>query len=81
MILAAMQAVRRGDFTVQLPAHWDGIEGKLAEAFNDIALANRRLATELDRVGQKVGREGQTRQRIALHHQHRATDASQLTDA
>ena len=44
MILAAMQAVRRGDFSVQLPAHWDGIEGKLAEAFNDIALANRRLA-------------------------------------
>ncbi|GAB3743419.1 HAMP domain-containing protein [Lysobacter olei] len=68
MILAAMQAVRRGDFSVQLPAHWDGIEGKLAEAFNDIALANRRLAAELDRVGQKVGREGQTRQRIALNH-------------
>ncbi|MFP7723686.1 HAMP domain-containing protein [Lysobacter sp. A3-1-A15] len=66
MILQAMQAVRQGDFTVQLPIHWDGIDARLAETFNEIVLANRRLAHELNRVGQKVGVEGQTRQRIAL---------------
>ncbi|MDQ3617801.1 MAG: HAMP domain-containing protein, partial [Pseudomonadota bacterium] len=65
-MLAAMQAVRHGDFSVQLPGHWDGIEGKLAESFNEMVLSNRNLAHELARVGQKVGREGQTRQRIAL---------------
>jgi HAMP domain-containing protein/CheY-like chemotaxis protein/signal transduction histidine kinase len=66
VIVAAMQAVKQGDFSVQLPAHWEGMEGKLAESFNEMVLANRRLADELARVGQKVGREGQTRQRIAL---------------
>ena len=29
-LLAAMSAVRDGDFSVQLPIHWDGLHGKLA---------------------------------------------------
>ena len=66
VMLTAMQAVKQGDFSVQLPPHWEGVEGKLAETFNEIVLSNRRLAMELARVGQKVGREGQTRQRIAV---------------
>jgi len=64
-LLAAMQDVAAGDFSVQLPLHWEGIAGKLAYNFNEIVNANRRLAAELARVGQKVGRQGQTRQRIA----------------
>ncbi|HVR82117.1 MAG TPA: HAMP domain-containing protein, partial [Luteimonas sp.] len=64
-LLSAMQDVNAGDFSVQLPLHWDGIAGKLAQSFNEIVVSNRRLASELARVGQKVGREGQTRQRIA----------------
>ncbi len=64
-LLTAMQDVSAGDFSARLPQHWDGIEGKLASAFNDIVAQNKRLAAELARVGQKVGRQGQTRQRIA----------------
>ncbi|HEY4581903.1 MAG TPA: HAMP domain-containing protein, partial [Lysobacter sp.] len=64
-LLAAMSAVGEGDFDVRLPGHWDGIEGRLAEAFNAIVAQNRELAAELARVGQTVGRDGQTRQRIA----------------
>jgi HAMP domain-containing protein/CheY-like chemotaxis protein/signal transduction histidine kinase len=64
-LLAAMHAVRDGDFDVHLPQHWSGIEGKLSEAFSAIVTANRRMAAELARVGQKVGREGHTRQRMA----------------
>ena len=59
-----MQAVRNGDFSVHLPADWDGLPGKLADAFNDIVFANKRLAAELERVSQKVGTEGRTRQRV-----------------
>ncbi len=40
-LLDAMHAVRRGEFDVTLPAHWDGIEGLLANAFNDIVAADR----------------------------------------
>jgi HAMP domain-containing protein len=64
-LLAEMQDANAGDFSVQLPMHWDGIAGKLAASFNEIVESNRRLASELARVGQKVGREGQMRQRVA----------------
>ena len=64
-LLAAMHAVCEGDFSVQLPQHWDGIAGKLADSFNAIVSHNRRMATELALVGHKVGREGRTRQRMA----------------
>ncbi len=33
-LLAAMVAFRDGDFSVRLPADWDGIDGRIAEAFN-----------------------------------------------
>jgi len=64
-LLAAMQAVEAGDFTVRLPAHWPGIEGKLAESFNRIVASNKRLADDLQHVRETVGRKGQTRQRVA----------------
>ena len=64
-ILQAMQAVRDGDFSVSLPSDWIGLHGKIADTFNQSVLANRKLAEELERVGQTVGREGQTRQRVA----------------
>ncbi|MGY4514452.1 HAMP domain-containing protein/CheY-like chemotaxis protein/signal transduction histidine kinase [Lysobacter sp. HA18] len=64
-LLAAMSQVSEGNFDVRLPGHWEGIEGRLAAAFNEIVGENRLLADELARVGQAVGRSGQTRQRVA----------------
>ena len=63
-LLSALQAMRDGDFSVRLPGNWTGIEGKVADTFNEIAAANSRVANELERVGQAVGREGKTRQRM-----------------
>ena len=59
-----MDAVRGGDFSVRLPLNWHGQEGQLAQILNEIVNHNRRLAAELARVGEAVGREGQTRQRV-----------------
>ena len=64
-LLAALLALRDGDFDVRLPPHWPGIDGAVAAAFNDIAAHNKRMADELERLGQAVGREGQVRQRMA----------------
>ncbi|MCC7049677.1 MAG: HAMP domain-containing protein, partial [Alphaproteobacteria bacterium] len=63
-LLSALQAVRAGDFSVRLPGHQTGIAGKIADTFNDIVIANQRMAVQLERVGQVVGREGKTRQRV-----------------
>jgi hypothetical protein len=63
-LLRALQAVRDGDFSVRLPGDWTGLSGKIADTFNDIVSANARLADELDRVGQSVGKQGKTRHRV-----------------
>ncbi|MES2305811.1 MAG: HAMP domain-containing protein [Gemmatimonadota bacterium] len=61
--LHALQQVRGGDFSVRLPGDWSGMDGKIADTFNEIVAANQQIAAELKRVGQVVGREGKTRQR------------------
>ncbi len=65
-LLTALQAMRDGDFSVRLPGHWTGLEGKLADTFNQIVVANEQMATELERVGQVVGKQGKTRQRVTF---------------
>ena len=66
LLLRTLRAFRRGDFSVTLPSDLTGIEGEIAEAFNDIAELNRGLARELDRVAKVVGKEGQIGERGRL---------------
>ena len=63
-LLRALQAVQDGDFSVRLPGDWTGIEGKIADTFNGIVASNARIASELERVGTVVGKQGKTRQRV-----------------
>jgi len=63
-LLRALQAMRDGDFSVRLPGDWTGLEGKIADTFNEIVAANQNMATELTRVGHVVGKEGKTRERV-----------------
>src|ERR1700694_1101707 len=66
-ILASVQTMRDGDFTVRLPGAWTGLPGKIADTFNEIVAANQHMADELKRVGQVVGKEGRTRERTRFH--------------
>jgi len=61
-ILAGLQTMRDGDFSVRLPGYWTGLAGKVADTFNEIVFANQQIAQELKRVGQAVGKEGKTRE-------------------
>ncbi len=65
-LLHALQAMRAGDFSVRLAGDHLGIEGKIADTFNEIVATNERMAQQLDRVGQVVGKEGKTKQRVKL---------------
>ena len=65
-LLYALQAMRVGDFSVRMAGDQLGIEGKIADTFNEIVAANERMAKQLEQVGQVVGREGKTRQRVRL---------------
>jgi HAMP domain-containing protein/CheY-like chemotaxis protein len=78
-LLNALQAVADGDFSVRLPGDWTGLEGKIADSFNDIVAANQKMAGELARVGQVVGREGKTRQRMHFARSEGAWGAMQVS--
>ncbi len=65
-MLTALKAVRDGDFSVRLPAEWPGLWGRIADTFNDIVATNQRMAEQLNQVGQVVGREGMTKQRVRM---------------
>ncbi|KAB2942933.1 MAG: HAMP domain-containing protein [Hyphomicrobium sp.] len=65
-LLGILGAMRAGDFSVRLPTDWDGLWGKVADTFNDIVASNERMAKQLDHVGQVVGREGKTKQRVRI---------------
>jgi HAMP domain-containing protein/signal transduction histidine kinase len=65
-LLAALTALKRGDFSAQLPDDWTGIPGKVADTFNDVIRLNQRLTQELARIGHVVGKEGRIRQRASL---------------
>jgi len=67
VILGALQTVREGDFSVRLPGTWTGLPGKIADTFNDIVASNQQMSQELKRIGQVVGKEGRTRERMRFH--------------
>src|ERR1700704_1273005 len=63
-LLHALQAVAGGDFSVRMAGNQVGLIGKIADTFNEIVAANQRMAQQLERVGEVVGRQGKTRQRV-----------------
>jgi len=63
LLLEALQRVSAGDFSSRLPGDWAGVDGKIADTFNAIVASNEKMAQELKRVGQVVGKEGRTRER------------------
>src|SRR5438876_236073 len=65
-LLAAMVAVKRGDFSARLPDDWTGIAGKIADTFNELTRTNLRMTQELERIGREDGKEGRITQRASL---------------
>ncbi len=65
-ILAALLAFKAGDFTVRLPCDWTGVDGKIADTFNDITAFTEKMSSETARVSQSVGKKGRLQQRLAL---------------
>jgi len=66
ILLTALSALKRGDFSVRLPMNWTGLAGKVADTFNDVVELNQRMARELDRLSRVVGKEGRITQRASL---------------
>jgi HAMP domain-containing protein/CheY-like chemotaxis protein/signal transduction histidine kinase len=78
-ILQSLQKMKDGDFSVRLPVTWTGLTGKIADSFNEIVTANEQMAFELRRVGQAVGKEGKTRERIRTEQRRGAWDDMEVS--
>ncbi len=54
-LLEALVRLRRGEGEAQLPHHWHGTWGRIADVFNEVVAQNLRFARELDRLSRVVG--------------------------
>jgi CheY-like chemotaxis protein len=63
-LVQAMLSFRDGDFTTRVPSDYTGVQGKIADLFNEIVSANQRRARETARVTQAVGKEGKLKLRL-----------------
>ena len=79
LILQSLLTMKDGDFSVRLPVTWTGLPGKIADSFNEIVSTNEQMALELKRVGQAVGKEGKTRERIRVEQRRGAWDDMEVS--
>ena len=64
-LLTTLIAFKKGDFSVRMPVTHVGVAGKIADTLNDIVEMNTKLADDLARVGNVVGKQGRITQRVA----------------
>ena len=62
-LVAALRALRRGDFSVRLTEDGDGVDGEIASLFNEVVSLNEEMTQEFERISKVVGKEGKITQR------------------
>ncbi|MES2596779.1 MAG: HAMP domain-containing protein [Verrucomicrobiota bacterium] len=65
-LLGVIQAFRDGDFSVRLPTDSEGVEGRIAEALNQLLAHEDRITQEVMRLSVSVGKEGRLKQRMSV---------------
>src|SRR3954466_13583660 len=65
-LLSALLSFRKGDFAIRLPVDLEGVDGKIADAFNEVVEQNQRLSDEIERISRVVGKEGKISQRASI---------------
>ncbi|TCS36326.1 signal transduction histidine kinase [Paucimonas lemoignei] len=62
-LLAALMALKRGDFSVRMPSDLTGVDGKIADTLNEIMENSEAMALGIVSVSKVVGRDGRLSQR------------------
>ena len=65
-LVEALDAARRGDFSVRLTKRRKGVMGEVAASYNDLVEQNQRMSKELVRIAKIIGREGRMTERASL---------------
>ena len=72
-LLHALTSLKKGDFSVRLPVEWTGVQGKVADTFNEVIEMLDRMVHELAHVSRVVGKEGKLNQRAFLGEDRKST--------
>ncbi|HYR45895.1 MAG TPA: hypothetical protein VER78_02725, partial [Thermoanaerobaculia bacterium] len=62
-LLAALSQLKKGNFDVRLPEDCVGLDGKIADAFNQVVELNQWMNRELARLSRVVGKQGRISER------------------
>ncbi|MBZ0236122.1 MAG: response regulator [Deltaproteobacteria bacterium] len=65
-LLASLMRYKEGDFSAAMPFDFVGIEGKIADVFNEILAVSARRGEETARVCRVVGKEGKLKERMRV---------------
>ena len=66
VLLSVLSRAADGDFTARVPPGWTGVAEKVANGINGIIAANQSLESELARICQVVGQQGELSQRMVV---------------
>src|SRR6202050_2399499 len=65
-LLNTLIAFKRGDFSVRMPVDQTDLEGKIADALNDVLEINQKMVSEFERISRAVGKDGKITQRASI---------------
>jgi len=65
-LLRTLTEVKKGNFGARMPIDQTGMAGKITDTLNDIIEMNERMAAELDRISNVVGKDGKIYERASL---------------
>src|SRR5437764_2684857 len=65
-LLASLLRFKDGDFSSRMPTDLVGIQGKIADVFNEVLAVSTRRAAETARVCRVVGKEGKLKERMRV---------------
>ena len=66
VLLKTLIAFKKGNFSVRMPVDRTGVDGKIADALNDILDLNQKMVTEFERISRAVGKDGKITQRVSI---------------
>ncbi|MBI1889691.1 MAG: HAMP domain-containing protein [Burkholderiales bacterium] len=65
-LLAALTALKKGDFSVRMPSDLTGLSGKIADTLNEIMENSDQIEKSIVNVSKVVGRDGRLTQRAVM---------------
>ncbi len=65
-LLSKLTAMKNGDFSLRMPTDLTGLDGKIADTFNEVNSRMQRYGQALSRLRTEVGRRGKIDERIPI---------------